>query len=86
MATGGGDRQGGPGSDKYPIEITDEMRQAMDTARRQGLQRDLRTLAADIRADAEGRYDSAEPGWQAGVEWTLRWIENTASQLTQGTP
>ncbi|MFF3343653.1 hypothetical protein [Streptomyces flavidovirens] len=71
-------------SDKYPIEITDEMRQAIDTARRQSLQKDLRTLAARIRADAEGRYASTEPGWQAGVEWTLRWIENTASQLTEG--
>lgn len=40
-------------------------------------------LAANIRADAEGRYDSVEPGWQAGVEWTLLWIENTASQLTK---
>ncbi|MEV7815502.1 hypothetical protein AB0P05_33025 [Streptomyces flaveolus] len=71
-------------SDKYPFEITDEMRQAADTARRQGLQKDLRTLAASIRADAEGRYDSAEPGWRAGVEWTLLWIGNTASHLTEG--
>ncbi|MET9518258.1 hypothetical protein [Streptomyces sp. NPDC002994] len=46
--------------------------------------KDLRTLTARIRADAEGRYASTEPGWQAGVEWTLRWIENTASQLTEG--
>ncbi|MFJ2264419.1 hypothetical protein ACIOKD_40120 [Streptomyces sp. NPDC087844] len=51
---------------------------------REGLQKDLHTLAANIRADAEGRYDGAEPGWQAGVEWTLLWIENTASQLTEG--
>lgn len=35
----------------------------------------LRTLAATIRADAQSRYDGAEPGWQAGVEWTLLWIE-----------
>ena len=76
--------QGGAMSDKYPIQITDEMRQAMDAAKRQGLQKDLRALAANIRADAEGRYDSAEPGWRAGVEWTLLWIENTASQLTEG--
>ncbi|MFI5654663.1 hypothetical protein ACIA71_25925 [Streptomyces anulatus] len=58
----------------------------MDTAKRHALQKDLRALAADIRADAEGRYDSAEPGWQAGVEWTLLWIENTASQLTKDRP
>jgi hypothetical protein len=58
----------------------------MDTARRQGLQTDLRTLAAKIRADAEGRYDGAEPGWRSGVEWTLLWIENTASQLTESKP
>jgi hypothetical protein len=28
--------------------------------------------------------DSAEPGWRGGVAWTLLWIENTASQLTEG--
>lgn len=67
-----------------PGDITDEMIQAMDAARRQGLQKDLRTLAASIRADAESRYDGAEPGWRAGVEWALLWIENTASQLTNG--
>ncbi|MFH8736539.1 hypothetical protein [Streptomyces sp. NPDC017964] len=39
---------------------------------------------AIIRADAEGRYDGAEPGWRAGVEWTLLWIESTAAQLTEG--
>ncbi|MEV2262989.1 hypothetical protein AB0J13_30515 [Streptomyces anulatus] len=69
-----------------PSGINDEMLQAMDTAKRHALQKDLRALAADIRADAEGRYDSAEPGWQAGVEWTLLWIENTASQLTKDRP
>ncbi|GHD52434.1 hypothetical protein [Streptomyces galbus] len=69
-----------------PGDITDDMIQAMHTARRQGLQKDLRTLAANIRADAEGRYDSADPGWQAGVEWVLLWIENTASQLTESAP
>ncbi|MFJ8510168.1 hypothetical protein [Streptomyces avermitilis] len=26
----------------------------------------------------------AEPGWQAGAEWTLLWIENTVGQLTAG--
>jgi hypothetical protein len=56
------------------------------TAKRQALQKDLRALAASIRADAEGRYDSAEPGWRAGVEWTLLWIENTTGQLTEGKP
>ncbi|MFJ1561552.1 hypothetical protein [Streptomyces mirabilis] len=50
-------------NEKHGIEITDEMRQAMDTARRQGLQKDLRTPAAKIRIQAEGRYASAEPGW-----------------------
>ncbi|MFD8462681.1 hypothetical protein ACFV27_38770 [Streptomyces antimycoticus] len=35
---------------------------------------------------AEGRYAGAEPGWQAGVEWTLLWIENTASQLPEDRP
>ncbi|MEU1535938.1 hypothetical protein [Streptomyces fagopyri] len=69
-----------------PGDITDEMLQAMDTAQRQGLQKDLRALAANIRADAEGRYANSEPGWQAGVEWTLLWIENTAGQLTEGRP
>ncbi|MFH8717469.1 hypothetical protein [Streptomyces zaomyceticus] len=56
----------------------------MSTAKRLGLQKDLRALAANIRADAEGRYDGAEPGWRTGVEWALMWIENTAAQLTQG--
>ncbi|MFF8017041.1 hypothetical protein [Streptomyces sp. NPDC007929] len=36
--------------------------------------------------DAEGRYADAEPGRQAGVEWTLLWIENSARQLTDGRP
>ncbi|MFJ1998058.1 hypothetical protein [Streptomyces asiaticus] len=71
-------------SEFRPGEITDEMREAMNMARRQGLQKDLRALAANIRAEAEGRYASAEPGWQAGVEWTLLWIENTAGQLAEG--
>uniref|UniRef100_UPI002F90DF53 hypothetical protein n=2 Tax=Streptomyces anthocyanicus TaxID=68174 RepID=UPI002F90DF53 len=84
MAISGGIVQGGAMSALRPGDITDEVIQAMDTAKRQGLQKDLRTLAANIRADAEGRYDSADPGWQAGVEWTLLWIENTASQLTEG--
>ncbi|MGW3852248.1 hypothetical protein [Streptomyces fagopyri] len=55
-----------------------------DAAQRQGLQKDLRALAANIRAQAESRYSNAEPGWRGGVEWTLLWIENTASQLTEG--
>jgi hypothetical protein len=67
-----------------PGDIPDSMRKAVDTAQRQGLQKDLRTLAASVRADDEGRFATAEAGWQAGVEWTLLWIENTASQLTQG--
>ncbi|MEW1552018.1 hypothetical protein [Streptomyces tsukubensis] len=62
------------------------MIQALVTAKRLGLQKDLRALAVNIRADAEGRYDSAEPGWRAGVEWALLWIENTAGQLIEGRP
>lgn len=58
----------------------------MDAAKQQGLQKNLPALAASIRADTEGRYDSAEPGWRAGVEWTLPWIENAAAQLTKGRP
>ncbi|MEW2728897.1 hypothetical protein [Streptomyces albidoflavus] len=73
-------------SELRPGNITDDLIQAMDVAKRHGLQKDLRALAANIRADAEGRYDSAEPGWRAGVEWTLLWIENTAAQLTEGRP
>ncbi|MEW5542720.1 hypothetical protein AB1339_34370 [Streptomyces cyaneofuscatus] len=42
-----------------PGDITDEMIQALNTAKRQALQKDLRALAANIRADAQGRYDSA---------------------------
>ncbi|MET9914881.1 hypothetical protein ABZZ74_50905 [Streptomyces sp. NPDC006476] len=70
-------------SELRPGDIT-EMWQAMDAALRQRIQSELRALAANIRTDAEGRYVGAEPGWQAGVEWTLLWIENTASQLTEG--
>ncbi|WP_326809767.1 hypothetical protein OIE62_40340 [Streptomyces scopuliridis] len=71
-------------SEKHPIEITDEMRQVVDSARRQGLQRDLRTLADRIRADAEGRHADEGAGWQAGVKWSLLYIENIASGLTEG--
>lgn len=39
-----------------PDGITDEIIQAMDMAKRQGLQKGLRALAANIRADAEERY------------------------------
>ncbi|MFF3726911.1 hypothetical protein ACFYYM_31595 [Streptomyces erythrochromogenes] len=67
-----------------PSWVTDEMRQAADNARRQGLQADLRALAARIRADAEGRYGSESPGWWAGVEWTLLYMENIAGALTEG--
>ncbi|MFC8015014.1 hypothetical protein [Streptomyces cinereoruber] len=70
-------------SELRPGDITDDTVQAMNAAKRQGLHKDLRALAANIRADAEGRYDSAEPGWWAGVEWPLLWIENTATQLTE---
>jgi hypothetical protein len=73
-------------SELRPGDITDEMRQAMDKVLRHRFQKELRVLAANIRADAEGRYDSAEPGWRTGVEWTLLWIENTASQLTETGP
>ncbi|WP_411573415.1 hypothetical protein [Streptomyces fradiae] len=70
-------------SELRPGDITDDMIQAMNAAKRQGLQKDLRALVANIRADAEGRYDGAEPGWRAGVEWTLLRIEKTAAQLTE---
>ncbi|MFJ2060284.1 hypothetical protein ACIOMM_30700 [Streptomyces sp. NPDC087908] len=73
-------------NDRHSFEMTDEMQQAMETAKRQGLQKDLRALAASIRVAAEGRYDDADTGWRSGVEWTLLWIENTASQLTDGRP
>ncbi|MFJ1839432.1 hypothetical protein ACIQGT_39630 [Streptomyces sp. NPDC093108] len=53
--------QGGAMSALRPGDITDEMIQAMDAAKRQALQKDLRALAANIRADAEGRYDSEPP-------------------------
>jgi hypothetical protein len=44
---------GGAMSELRPGRITDQMLGAMDTARRQGLQRELCTVAANIRADAE---------------------------------
>lgn len=42
-------------SELRPGDITDDMIQAMETAKRLGLQKDLRVLSANIRADAEGR-------------------------------
>ncbi|MFB6514099.1 hypothetical protein ACFCW4_33075 [Streptomyces virginiae] len=71
-------------NDMNPSWVTDEMRQAADNARRQGLQTDLRVLAARIRADAEGRYAGESAGWQAGVEWTLLYMENIAGGSTEG--
>ncbi|MFI8835100.1 hypothetical protein ACIGPN_29525 [Streptomyces afghaniensis] len=73
-------------SEFRPGDITDEVRQAMDLVLWERFQRELRTIAASIRSDAEGRYAGAEPGWQARVEWTLLCIENIASQLTEGRP
>ncbi|WP_331754165.1 hypothetical protein [Streptomyces sp. NBC_00826] len=71
-------------NDMNPSWLTDEMRQAADSARRQGLQTDLRTLAARIRTDAESRYAHEGVGWQSGVEWALLYIENMAGGLTEG--
>ncbi|WP_345045542.1 hypothetical protein [Streptomyces sannanensis] len=34
--------------------------------------------------DAKVDYDSAEPGWRAGVEWTLLWIEILRRQRDRG--
>ncbi|MFD6478992.1 hypothetical protein ACFWEH_36385 [Streptomyces anulatus] len=42
--------------------INDEMLQAMDTAKRHALQKDLRALAANIRADAEAGTTASSPG------------------------
>ncbi|WP_158854049.1 hypothetical protein [Streptomyces sp. NRRL F-5650] len=49
-------------SELRPGDITDEMRQAVDMARRQGLQKDLRALAANIRTDAEVGTPVRAPG------------------------
>ncbi|MFE1546540.1 hypothetical protein [Streptomyces sp. NPDC058718] len=49
-------------NDKHSSGITDEMRQAMEMAKRRGLQKDLRAIAASIRNAAEDRYPSADPG------------------------
>ncbi|MFF9627254.1 hypothetical protein [Streptomyces griseosporeus] len=58
-----------------------EMRRLADEAVRARLQRELRRLAVRVRADAQHQEAGAQPGWRAGVEWTLLWIENTATQL-----
>ncbi|MFJ9342267.1 hypothetical protein ACIRP0_23660 [Streptomyces sp. NPDC101733] len=58
-------------NDMDPGWLTDEMRQAADSARRQGLQTGLRTLAARIRADAEGRVRQRGCRLAVGVEWIL---------------
>ncbi|MFI1035457.1 hypothetical protein [Streptomyces sp. NPDC020951] len=65
-------------------EITDEMHQAMDTALRHRFQSGLRTLAASIRADAEGRYGGAEStDGSPESKGTLLWTEHIAGQLTE---
>ncbi|MEU4025908.1 hypothetical protein [Streptomyces anulatus] len=58
-----------PGSRDAPVSSrwADKTR----TTSAQTPQKDLRALAVSMRADAEGWYDNVEPGWQAGVEWTL---------------
>lgn len=61
--------------------VTPEMRAALDAARRQALQADLLVLADQIRTASAGR-SGASPDFRAGVDWTLRWIENTANGLT----
>ncbi|MCX5008644.1 hypothetical protein OHB05_39575 [Streptomyces sp. NBC_00638] len=45
--------------------------------------RDRNAYTGSVLPTASYRYADAEPGWQAGVEWTLLWIENTASRLTE---
>ncbi|GGR65247.1 hypothetical protein [Streptomyces aurantiogriseus] len=41
-------------------------------------------MPRELPYHAEGRYDGTDPGWWAGVEWALLWIEDTAAQLTEG--
>ncbi|MER7562141.1 hypothetical protein ABTZ93_04140 [Streptomyces sp. NPDC097941] len=50
------------GAELVEGDITDEMIQAMDTAKRQGLQKDLRALAADIRPMPKAGMTVRSPG------------------------
>lgn len=59
--------------------ITDEMRQMADRAYSEGLQKDLRVVAARIRDEAPPGSD----GFAAGISWAARFIENLANQLTE---
>ncbi|MET8277130.1 hypothetical protein AB0P40_33040 [Streptomyces sp. NPDC079189] len=58
------------------------MKQALIAAQQQGLQRDLRVLAGRIRAAAAARPGRSSE-FDAGVDWAVLWIENTADSLTQ---
>lgn len=69
-----------------PGDITDEMIQAMDTAKRQALQKDLRALAASIVSMRKAGTTARSLGGRPESSGRCCGIENTASQLTEGSP
>jgi hypothetical protein len=71
-------RKNPPASGQMP-PVTDEMMDAVRAAREKGLQSDLLVLAQRMRAEAPDR--SSE--FNAGIDWALLWLENTARQLTE---
>jgi hypothetical protein len=71
-------RKNPPASGQMP-PVTDEMMDAVRAARAKGLQNDLLVLAQRLRVEApDGSTD-----FNAGIDWALLWLENTARQLTE---
>lgn len=68
-----------PASDRQTPLIPDDMVDALRVARAQGLQNDLLVLAQRLRAEAPDQ----SPDFNAGIDWALLWLENTARQLTE---
>lgn len=66
-------------ADRRRNMTTEEMEQAMDAAKRQALQSDLRALATRLRAEAPDR----SPDFNAGIDWAVLWLENTATTITK---
>ncbi|WP_329125993.1 hypothetical protein [Streptomyces sp. NBC_01353] len=62
-----------------PIPISEGLLEEMVEAKRLGLQSDLRVLAQRLRAEAP----SQSAGFDAGINWAVLWLENTATGLTR---
>lgn len=61
-----------------PVNVDPKLVEAMQDAKRLGLQSDLRVLADRLRNEAP----AGSPDFNAGIAWAVRFLENTASGLT----